>query len=357
MNKNVIELNGKLYDATSGALIGSAASKSRKIPLTVQSSTPDTQHAQPADRNRDHHLAQPKPHKRKPETPKTLMRRVVAKPTAETKPAVKQQYPITVQGKSVLVSAKKSAGHVDDIRLKRAQTVHKSTAVNRFSQNAHSSSHTKTAIPVRISKLDVKPAPAPAHIQQTATPSAAAAKVNLFEKALVDAKSHEELPHTPAKRRGGKRFFRRGLVNASAGILAVLLIGGFVAYMNKAAIQLELASVRAGFQATMPGYAPTGFTAEPAVAEPGKVTISFLSPDSSKSFALTQQSSNWDSQDLFDDIAQKHETAYQTIQSNGRTIYLYGNNEAAWVDGGILYTVSGNAALEGNQLISLATSL
>ena len=360
MNKHFIELNGKRYDAITGALITNApAVASRPTqPAAAKAATP------PKPR-RDHHLAQPTPsHGHKPQTPKTLMRRVVTKPTLTPKPAVRKQYPIATTDVHSRIAIKKSATAVDITRLKRAQAAPKSTAVQKFPNPQPVSVHkaipakpaaTTSHIPVRIAPVQVTPAPIAQSKQTVSKPIAP--KPNIFEQALADAKSHEEPAHKPLKVRKSKKSFHRKLAVISAGVMAIVVVGGFAAYVNRDAIQFEVASVRAGFPANKPSYTPTGYVAGAATGEQGKVTIDFASTEVNESFTLTQASSNWDSQDLFDDIVARYDTTYQTIQSGGRTIYLYGNNEAAWVNGGILYTVKGNAALETEQLISLATSL
>jgi hypothetical protein len=42
----------------------------------------------------------------------------------------------------------------------------------------------------------------------------------------------------------------------------------------------------------------------------------------------------------------------------GKTIYLYNNGaNAAWVNGGVLYQITGNANLSSDQIVSIADSL
>jgi hypothetical protein len=176
----------------------------------------------------------------------------------------------------------------------------------------------------------------------------------VFEQAIANATSHEQPAHQVSKRGRGRQ---RKLVSSVAALGAVLIIGGFLAYANKATVQLQVASVKAGFQASMPGYAPEGFERQAARAEDGKVAINFVSPVTKEKFSLTQETSDWDSQTLFDSVVAQSDTSYQTVQSNGRTIYIYGNDNAAWVDGGVLYKVNGNSGLSSDQVIALAASM
>lgn len=136
----------------------------------------------------------------------------------------------------------------------------------------------------------------------------------------------------------------------------MLLLGGFVAYQNKVALEMQLAAGRAGFPASMPGYKPTGFAARHLSYSPGTVTIGFVS-NSNKSFNVVQKQSNWDSETLLQNYVADTDKPYQAYQAAGRTIYVYGSGSATWVNGGVWYQVNGNARLSNNQIIDIAMSM
>lgn len=369
MNKNYIVLNGKHYDAVTGVLIKSTINPSHATHTRVSHSTAKTPgnhlsrsldvaaHKAPVKKqpSRAHHAVTSKPPTgRKPEQAKTLMRHVVKKPAHPQRPTVKNAYPLAKSAKHAIVP-KKSAVGVDTLRAHRAQEIHKSKHVARFATSA--------TIPVaaKIKPIAIQLAPTasshtkPAVVHHAVTlkdQTPAEKKTALLEQALANAKSHEQ--PAPKIKRG---FKHRRLMSSLAGLAAVIVIGGFVAYTNKASVELQLASVRAGFQASLPNYVPDGYQRQSAKAADGKVAISFMSPGYNDNFTLTQESSSWDSQTLFDTVVAHNNTTYQTVQSNGRTIYLYGEDKAAWVDGGILYKVDSNAKLNSDQIISLATSM
>lgn len=369
MNKNYIVLNGKHYDAVTGVLIKSTVNPSHATHTRIShpvakapaAHTPhshsSTTHKSPAKKqpSRAHHAAVPKPHSgRKPEQAKTLMRHVVKKPAHPQHPTVKNAYPVAKNTNHAIVP-KKSVASVDTLRAHRAQEIHKSKHVARFAAPAI------TPVATKIKPIAIQPAPAvPSSTKPVAAHHAvmpkdqtpAEKKTALLEQALANAKSHEQ--PAPKIKRG---FKHRRLMSSLAGLAAVIVIGGFVAYANKASVELQLASVRAGFQASLPNYVPDGYQRQSAKAADGKVAISFMSPGYNNNFTLTQESSSWDSQTLFDTVVAHNNTTYQTVQSSGRTIYLYGGDKAAWVDGGILYKVDGNAKLNSDQIISLATSM
>jgi hypothetical protein len=72
---------------------------------------------------------------------------------------------------------------------------------------------------------------------------------------------------------------------------------------------------------------------------------------------LTEKTSAWNSATLRDNFVASNAKTYQTVETGGRTIYLYGQNQASWVNGGIWYQVQSNGALSNHQLVELATSL
>lgn len=381
MDKHFIVLNGKRYDAVTGAFLGldtELKTRSHHKPVSnphasrLQPSVkPQTHRVAPAaavskavkHASRAHH-GQPKivaAHKPKPA--KTLMRHAVQKPERRDLPTTKRQYPIAKKTPGVGISPKLSVNTVNTRRAERAERTPKSQHIGKFKPSMSSHRIVPTVKPLTVAAVPAHAEPVARHTQKithgpqpthhTKSPHAThLEKVDIFEKALAEATSHEQPKHKTHRRKTYKRF-----VNSLAALGAVLVIGGFVTYLNRSSVQLQVASVKAGFQASMPSYAPSGFERQSANSQDKAVAINFVSPTSSQAFTLTQQSSDWDSQTLFDSIVAADDNSYQTIQSNGRTIYIYGKSNAAWVDGGILYKVSGNANLSSDQIISLATSM
>jgi hypothetical protein len=368
VNKNYIVLNGKHYDAVTGALIKSAATPvhAAATHTRVTHSQPTRQHvAQSAAKtfkkntSRSHHNTSKPVTIRKPENSKTLMRHAVKKPSAKVLPHVKQAYPVAKTASGGSIAPKKSAHSVDGLRSRRAQEIHKSKHIARFATPATVPIATKVQ-PIAIKEPPVHTKKAqPTHPRPHTSPTAHKSHPNakekkdaLFEHALANATSHEEKEPTVKR-----RFKHRRVTSSLAGLAAVLVVVGFVAYMNKASVEMQFASVRAGFQASLPNYTPVGYERKDMAASNGKVAITFVSPTQKGHFTLTQEASSWDSQTLFDSIVAADNTTYQAVQSNGRTIYIYGNDKAAWVDGGILYKITGNAKLDSDQVISLAASM
>ena len=85
--------------------------------------------------------------------------------------------------------------------------------------------------------------------------------------------------------------------------------------------------------------------------------MKFAMNGGNQDFTLTQVKSGWDSAAVQNNyVIPAAGDDYNVTQANGLTIYTYGNN-AAWVNGNILYTIKGDAALTTDQVQRIATSL
>lgn len=393
MSKNIIELNGKRYDAITGALLGEAktsgavtvaahraakAHKGRVIdgivsPSKTAALAPKAPHAHQQAHAESkpvatHHAAKAKKPAtarkvqavaaHQPEKPKTLMRHVVKKPQVDMKPAIKTQAPAEIAAKPVgTLVPKLSVAQVSPARLARAKRTPQSSYVKRFDvsnisvarrsavqaqRQALSQQGTPVASPAAAPPMPVAaPAPAPRPYQPPQ---------DIFEAALANATSHQE----PATKHKLKRRHHRAL-NISAGVAAFLLIAGFVTYLNMPSIEMRVASVHAGFSAQLPGYKPTGYAMSgPVKNDSNRIQVSFHSGD--QSYTVSQQASDWDSQTLLDNSVAFGKGPRQTIQSKGRTIYLF-NDHASWVDSGVRYDITGNAQLNPSDIASIAASM
>lgn len=383
MGQNVIELNGKRYDAITGAYLG----KSNVIPKHItesyvhgkvidgfvrptqtarRSAPPPKQPAskevpkiaevqpvapqaveparttpqKPVHATADHLKAHT------PQRAQTLMHRAARKPKITPKPAIKVQAPAEIMAKpQSAIMRKRSAYGIDPSRQERAVLTNQHQAIRHFHPAHKPAAHHSVSV---VSAIPVQPAP----LTSLHRPKAATPHTDIFEKAIAHATSHQQPAHTPRKH----RTVRRKFVNALAITAAFLVIGGFVGYLNMPQLELKFAAFQAGFGASMPAYSPTGYALEGGVKRSGgTISLRFRSGDSS--YTVTQQSSNWNSQTLLDNtlaLNGKHET----VERNGQTIYVYDKGtSASWVNGGVRYDLNGNAQLSTDEIVSIATSL
>lgn len=369
-NDNVIEFNGKRYDATTGKLLGTSHAEvveplaapritPRAIdgvihkksqfeartsthapvhsPARVPSGKPTPVPLRAHPKSVHHHAPALKPHR--PQAAKTLMRRAVHKPQATIKPAIKPQAPAEVMARPVsAIAAKHSVHQINPERNHRASHTPKSQAVQRFITPAPEP-HVHILKPAHV----VQPTQHIVRPQTIQRP-----KPDIFEAAIASATSHQE-PPVRHKRKHSRGHRVTGML---AGISAFLLLAGFVTYLNLATIELKVASFNAGFSAHLPSYKPTGYELADIKDKPGQITLSFRSGD--RTYQLSQQPTNWNSQTLQDNIIAS--ASHKTIESQGRTIYLY-DGIASWVSGGVRYDITGNANFDAQEVAAIAASM
>ena len=380
MGENVIELNGKRYDAITGAYLR----KSNVVPKHIteqyvhgrvidgfvrpahparRTASKLVKAVTPALATKTAATQQPKAQTSKasteapraskpvhiqahsPQKAKTLMQRHARKPNFTIKPAIKTQAPAEIMAKpSSAIMHKRSAYGIDPSRRDRAALANQHQAVQHFQpQHRQPARHSVVHVPA----ISVRPMPIAA-----AKPKPTAQHTDIFEKAIASASSHEQPAHKPRTH----RTRRRRMINSLAAVAAVLVVVGFVAYLNMPRIELQVASVQAGFGASMPAYTPTGYALQDGVKRSGgTVSLRFRSGDSS--YTITQQSSNWNSQTLLDNTLALG-GSHETVQRNGQTIYVYDDStRAAWVNGGVRYDINGNAQLSTDDIVAIAASL
>lgn len=383
-HNNIIELNGKRYDAITGAYLGKShaqpvpavPSKAARTIDGVRRTQPSTKQTQAkssqkpdnkphkkqddkSDHNKTHHSSgksskshtkhnrstqHAKPHR--PERAKTLMRSAVQKPAAQPK---------TLNGVVAKpannLEFKKAAHNVDGARLNRSLQVPKHHDVQRFNE---------AVLP--DGQATVQPTPA---AQQSASqpPNIPTVQISepqhlrpadIFETAVARATSHEQ-PAPKLKPSRSKRALRASLV--AAALLAV--IGGFV-WLQRPTIELKVASMQAGFQADQPGHNLTGYARESTQYNSGQVIITFRSGD--RHYKIAQQKSGWNSQTLLDTaVLGAATTEPQTVESRGRIVYLYKTKDeswnAAWVDGGVRFELTGNAYMTKDDISAIVDSM
>lgn len=360
MAKSVIELNGQTYDTATGQLLGRTSTtkiKQPKAPSPVKHL--DGFSRRPAAKVTTHAVTPAKVHQQ-PQKSKTLMRTAVKKPVAPAK--------IHAKAPAATTSVKKSIEHKAFIapakpgRVIRATSIPKSNFISKFGAAAAS---------IKTEALAVKPEPVhhkpeaqthtvsvPAVINH---PQQTVAQADPFQAALEQSLSHEQprakkskLHHRVAK----KLHVSPKIVSLASFTLVALAISGFLAYQNLPELAMRVAATRAGLSAHLPSYQPSGYSmAGPIQYQPGQVTVNYKSASDARAFNVVQKNSSWNSETLLENFVASTNTPYQTFQSNGRTIYIYGGNKATWVDGGIWYSIDGQSNLNSDQLLRIAESL
>lgn len=347
--KNTLVINGKVYDAITGLPVGAPDAPAISTPAALVAATPisvttSTQKSSAKSRT-PHHAGTA--HKTTQKSA-TLRRDVLKKPVSKVQVG--------------------SARH-------RAEPGHvaRSEQIKRFALHpqplAHTVPHPRTG-----RKLDIAPAKsAPSSIvaQKHALVAKASPKPAppaLSSRALKEHLIKERLAHvdtstrasTTSQRRAKSRFFARQprMANIVVASFAVMVLGGYLTYLNMPGISVRVAAAQADVAASFPDYHPDGYRFNGPVAfAPGQVSINFQANGGNAGYTVTEQKSSWDSQAVYDNIVAKTaDDNYVTNSQQGLTIYTF-KGEAAWVNKGILYTIEGNAPLNNEQLLRIASSL
>ncbi|HET9412334.1 MAG TPA: hypothetical protein VFO38_05880 [Candidatus Saccharimonadales bacterium] len=346
-----IIINGKLYDATTGKPMPQNAPGQPKAPVpkrpmrafsdigphpsTIarpQTVTPTAQ-GQASAKARDTHLPAQAIHA-KPQKSHTLYRKALKKPETTPQPASfsTQQLPT----RSPLIS-----------RFHSNATVH--TDLTRKAERASQAEEAITPAQTHptVAKILQQTAPAP-----VAQASGKELKEQLIKERLAEVSDSPKVTHKQSWLKSKPR-----MASVLTATLALLVLGGYLTYMNLPVISMKVAASRAGVSATFPNYRPDGYGLNgPITYSPGEVNINYKSNTNDNSFKISQKHSNWDSQALLDNYVTRQTENYLTFQERGVTVYTFGN-KAAWVNGGLLYTLDGNASLSSDQVLRLATSM
>ena len=232
----------------------------------------------------------------------------------------------------------------------------------------------------RITKFasSLKPsdtAPAPAKHEETVekpvatraqqAPAAPVATERLSSRALKEKLIAERLAavetDATTKEKGARRSLFSGrprIASLMTACFALVILGAYLTYLNMPNLSVRVAASQAGIAASFPDYRPDGYRfAGPVAYAPGQVSMTFKANGGDRSYTVTEQSSSWDSQAVYDNlVAKASDGGYITNSQQGLTVYTYGN-KAAWVNGGILYTIDGDAPLSNEQLLDIAGSL
>lgn len=324
--KQIIEINGRAYDAQTGQPLAPSGGKQ-----AIKPSTPASIHKAKSSAGvaLDGFVRRPGAKAVRPvQKSRTLMRPAVKKPK---RGSVKSEANKTPKAK---LPGKNAS------RLDRAKKVQKSARVSKFGSRLAPKKVVK-----KSAKLEVVQ---PAH-RTNLQPA-----VDQLERAMHEATSHLENFAPTTKSSRTKKFAFGSLAAASVIVL------GFLAWQMVPSLRVKYAGTKAGFSASLPGYSPAGFGLSDNIeSTSGEVALTYGSHADSRSYRIKQSPSNWTSQTLEANyvIPTYGANNYQRYESRGKTIYIKDNSNATWVDGGIWYVLEGNATLTSDQLQRIVNSL
>jgi len=358
-NNDVIVINGRHYDAITGELLNysdqptgkalsidgvSSKNKPRTPPhekITERPKEPGHNHL---NTGRAHDIILSRAvHSRV--TTKPLMRIGLRKPSKTDKSIKSLQTPIGLKKPTTTLKP-----HHDPKLIQRAETVHRSTMVKHFS-NRHSSESHGVVASMSVPSISL---PTTRLIDSVTTQTNKLQ--NIVDRGIKKASSHDQPSPVDIKRKPKTKKSKHRIFNIVVVSLAILLILGFIVYRSIPYIDVRIASAQSGVHAEIPGYIPQGFKFNgPVKYGQGIVTVIFNSKTTS--FRIIQQNSSWDSVGLRDGFVSPIDPNYKVVQAGGRIVYLYGQANATWVNGGVWYQITDNANLSTSSLLKIVTSL
>ncbi|PID30427.1 hypothetical protein CSA80_02085 [Candidatus Saccharibacteria bacterium] len=355
MGKAVVQLNGTAYDAGTGqriADISPARGAQRTAPAQKPKRTAAAKTASAASATRQRKPAAHTKH-RATQSSKTLMRHAVKKPASSTKKQLHVQHELTHTTQHAPV-VKQTAAHVDAARLHRAQQVEKDHQVRRF--------HSPAPIPVTFTDLAVQTSPndptEPADPAPDIPPPAPIPDEkqkqqphDMFEQAIANATHYVDIA---AHKAHFRKKARRHVAAMSAGIVSLLLIGGFLAYANIPSVQVRVAGVVAGVSTRLPDFRAAGFTYDSVSGENERIVYNFhseLAP-----YQLIEQQTNWNGKQMIhhvSSVAANGRPNYTQLTAGNIMVYKFSDTHATWVKDGIWYQAHGDQPLSDDQIRAL----
>lgn len=372
--KNIVEINGRSYDAKTGRLLATKTSNNtinkagnavhpvapinngvvldgvsrrksfKKRPTTIQNKL-NTLRPSSAGSITSKLPSSAKEPSRQTEKTKTLLRNIVKKPS--------------ITGNRVN-SKVDLAKRTPPTRLDKAKQTMRSVSISRFNNiNRHK--------PFLSSDLKVTKEPLPKNVVPESAPSITAkvsSKSNeqqVFNHPIVHANNHllKKLPKDKIYRRVAKTLNvgTKTLAITSAA-LAILVFGCVLVYQKVPSVAMRVAANRAGFGGRLPSTIPAGFSFRgPIVYSKDSIALNYKSNSDSRKFAIVQRPSEWSSESLLTNYLLTSKLQYQTYHDSGLTVYVFNGGEATWVDKGIWYSIKGEGTLSFDQILSIASSM
>ena len=350
-NKNYVIINNRAYDPVTGLPVDISVS---------QQSTPTPSISASQHHRNTNNTARAMQHS------ETLSRRYVKKPislqtsdSTNSEPIVAAYSPVKIShsnttSESVRKFAPTSAAPIavsvkqNDLPAEKHPVAHRAQAQTSNTasiQRQRAATQQKQSVETRIQTSQPNTA-------QTLKPATV-----LKNEAILEAMNREIAPQKigrTKKHHNTNRWSR--FIGMATASLAVVMLAGYFTYLNMPNLNMRMAAIQSGVDAKYPGYSPDGYALNgPIQFKDGEVAMRFAYADGVQGFTLTQQKSNWDSSAVRQFVDTQSTDAI-TTQVDGLTIYTFGSN-AAWVNGGILYTVNGDAPLSGEQIQRIATSI
>lgn len=271
--------------------------------------------------------------------------------------------------KTVSAQFQKLAPAYNPEREVRAKVIQKHGRVNRFGGAARSAFSAAQSAPKNLSGEIISRGKRVNYSVQKAVPAPAPSLLTsvshqklerMLDEALVRADAHKAAMQYQAARHFWRRRWLSGPRRWVVMLVFLLALVStiFVAWQRVPQLSLKAASLRAHLHAIAPAYKPEGYrVAGPAKASSGAVSLTYQSGADGNNYVINQTTSNLTSTMVAHNVVPQG-ASVQTSQVDGNTVYIYGtDNNAAWVNNGVLYTINNHANLSSDELIKIVKGI
>ncbi len=345
MGKQVVQVNGKAYDAITGRRIDDVVAPKKPVkhtpvavPVVAPVKKPIAAKRQAA-RETNHVQAH------QPEHAITLMRHGVKRPEAGLKKQAHPQHEL-IHGDTQTITVRHTAAAIDPARQQRAKQTERHDQVQHF-QAPEPVKATLADVPVRRAPVD-KPAIEP----PVAPPPLPTNKpTDMFEQAIENANHYVDVT---ARKIHLKKKARRHLLSMSAGTLALMLIAAFAVYQNTPGLQIKVAGIKAGVATATPNFTASGLAYNGTHADQSRLIIGLK--NGAATYQLSEEATSWSGDEMIDHVSAidaRGNANYTTVQSDSTAVYRFGDQQATWIKDGVWYHLYGNQGISNDQLLSL----
>lgn len=328
--KQTVIINGKTYDMATGKALTAPNAASIKV-KTINDIAPNRQNIlakKPAPAKKARAVA---PHARTSVQKSTTLRRNILKqPSSTVRPAANKIHRSTQKSERITKFAPQK---IEATRVEKHKVDHDLAAQTRELEKAHAEYVAATK-------------------QSSAHISSRTVKEHLLQKAV------EQVPDESASTHQKAQTSRSRFSSAAMASLALVMLGGYLTYINIPNLSIRIAAANTGIDASLPAYQPAGYKISgPIGYGNGEVNVNYKANNSDQGYKLTQRPTDWDPVATLDNYVESDSNSdYQIRSVQGLTVYTY-DKKAVWVDGGILHVIDGNAPLSGQQVERIVASM
>ncbi|MFI5270508.1 MAG: DUF4367 domain-containing protein [Candidatus Saccharimonadales bacterium] len=170
---------------------------------------------------------------------------------------------------------------------------------------------------------------------------------------LVDNAIAKPAPNTKPLPKKQSKAIQAATLALPAIVLGLLVYG----VTNSTSLEMKIVSNKTGFATSIPSYKPAGYKLQQLSYATGIFASEFKNSGNHQAYVITQKPTTWDNSALIANYISIDSSEYNKVNVGGKSVYFFGNGNAAWVSKGIWYQINSAGTLKESQLINIANSL